>query len=56
MWTDAVARRRLLTTLFDAIYIEAGQVVKVKPRADRLAEVVSLMEAIEGPKALVSNM
>ena len=41
-------RRNLVCVLFDSVLIEDGEITGWTPRADRTAEVVSLMESLVG--------
>lgn len=49
---DPVTRRDLLSTLFDEIDVDAGQIIAVKPRSDRVAEVAGLLEEAYSSSAL----
>ena len=43
---DAIARRHLLTVLFDCLHVSGGQIVGYTPRADRQAELLKIIEAL----------
>jgi len=45
---DPVTRRELLANLFDELDVEGGQIVGVKPRQDRAAEIAALIDLIYG--------
>lgn len=42
----ALTRRQLLTELFDAIDVEDEEVVALKPRTDRDADIAEVMEGL----------
>ena len=46
-----ITRQHLLGELFDAIYVEDGQVTGVKPRTDRAGEVADLLDQHEAQPA-----
>ena len=50
----ADARRQLLGTLFERLIVRDGQIVEYVPRADRVAEVIALVEQAIGPKGVVT--
>ena len=52
--TAQVTRRGLLRTLFDGLIVREGEIIEYVPRADRVGEVVSLIEqALGGAEVIV---